>query len=89
MRVVLHRSVHDHRQRDGVRRGGTRQGGGGGTAGAGAGGAQQQYDQFLLQVTGNHGHPDYTCVYRFRVHSAPTPAEAEAAEAAEGEAAAV
>ena len=24
-----------------------------------------------LRVRSNHGHADYTCVYRFRVHGAP------------------
>ena len=25
-----------------------------------------------LQVTSNHGHPDYTVLYRLRVHGSPT-----------------
>ncbi|XP_066253168.1 uncharacterized protein [Euwallacea similis] len=26
------------------------------------------YDFIELRVTSNHGHPDFTCIYRFRVH---------------------
>ncbi|KAK7238374.1 cytoskeletal anchoring protein [Aureococcus anophagefferens] len=29
---------------------------------------RQAFDLATLQVTSNYGHPDYTCVYRFRVH---------------------
>ena len=27
-----------------------------------------EFPAVTLRVTANHGHPDYTCVYRFRVH---------------------
>jgi SUN domain-containing protein 1/2 len=27
----------------------------------------------MLQVLDNHGHPDYTCIYRFRVHGYVVP----------------
>jgi len=26
----------------------------------------------VLEVVSNYGHPEYTCVYRFRVHGKPT-----------------
>jgi len=26
------------------------------------------YDRFRLEILSNHGHADYTCVYRFRIH---------------------
>ena len=29
-------------------------------------------DLVSLQVDSNYGHPDYTCVYRFRVHGEPS-----------------
>ena len=32
------------------------------------------FDLITLQVTSNHGHPDYTCIYRFRVHGDPATA---------------
>ncbi|CAH0517194.1 unnamed protein product [Peronospora belbahrii] len=35
---------------------------------------QSQYsaiDGITLEVLSNHGHPDYTCLYRFRVHGQP------------------
>ncbi|KAH8071125.1 hypothetical protein JL721_4556 [Aureococcus anophagefferens] len=35
---------------------------------AGAPDATPAFDLATLQVTSNYGHPDYTCVYRFRVH---------------------
>ena len=35
-------------------------------------GAKKQPIRYVrLEVTSNHGNPDYTCLYRFRVHSAP------------------
>ncbi|TMW63204.1 hypothetical protein Poli38472_002145 [Pythium oligandrum] len=30
-------------------------------------------DAATIEITSNHGHPDYTCLYRFRVHGAPAP----------------
>ena len=29
------------------------------------------FDTIALDVLSNHGHPDYTCIYRFRVHGSP------------------
>ena len=28
----------------------------------------ERVDAVTLRVKSNHGHPDYTCLYRFRVH---------------------
>ena len=36
---------------------------------------KQPFDLVTLQVTSNYGHPDYTCVYRFRVHGDATPSK--------------
>lgn len=30
--------------------------------------AQQTFDMIELDIKSNHGHPKYTCLYRFRVH---------------------
>lgn len=30
----------------------------------------QAYDAFQLKIMSNHGHPHFTCLYRFRVHGA-------------------
>lgn len=32
--------------------------------------SDQPYQVVRLKVLSNHGHPDYTCLYRFRVHGA-------------------
>ncbi|KAJ8602247.1 hypothetical protein CTAYLR_003625 [Chrysophaeum taylorii] len=32
------------------------------------------FDYITLQVDSNHGHPNYTCIYRFRVHGLPAAA---------------
>ena len=29
---------------------------------------QQAFQMVELEVKSNHGHPEYTCLYRFRVH---------------------
>ena len=31
-------------------------------------GGQQPFKLVELEIVSNHGHPDYTCLYRFRVH---------------------
>lgn len=33
--------------------------------------AEQGWDIVEMVVEGNHGHPDYTCLYRLRVHGVP------------------
>jgi hypothetical protein len=30
-------------------------------------------DGATLEIASNHGHPDYTCLYRFQVHGTPAP----------------
>ena len=35
------------------------------------------FDLISLEVLSNHGHPDYTCIYRFRVHGDPPPPSSE------------
>ncbi len=35
------------------------------------GAPQSAASHVMLDVTSNHGHPAYTCLYRFRVHGAP------------------
>jgi len=41
-------------------------------------------DLITLEVLSNHGHPDYTCVYRFRVHGEPRGPPAGGSAPAEG-----
>jgi hypothetical protein len=33
--------------------------------------AQRAFPLVQLAVADNHGHPDFTCLYRFRVHGGP------------------
>lgn len=36
--------------------------------------AQHSFENIELVVKSNHGHAEYTCLYRFRVHGTPNPA---------------
>jgi len=33
----------------------------------------QPFQSVSLRILSNHGHPDFTCLYRFRVHGIPLP----------------
>jgi SUN domain-containing protein 1/2 len=35
--------------------------------------SEENYQTVSLRVLSNHGHPDYTCLYRFRVHGDAVP----------------
>lgn len=42
------------------------------------------YDHIELRVESNHGHPLYTCIYRFRVHGTPVRGDGGAAPVSAG-----
>ena len=35
--------------------------------------SDKPFDRVRLRILSNHGHPEYTCLYRFRVHGVPLP----------------
>jgi SUN domain-containing protein 1/2 len=35
--------------------------------------SDEPYQTLRLRIVSNHGHPDYTCLYRFRVHGNAVP----------------